>query len=278
MYNTDGTRVMPTYGLIGVGRHEVTVEPQFLYKYGGMTHYTEETISLSKVWFSAPAQLNDPFECRPWFEFNHTDDQLVEGLARQLRRQDPNLTSHGATARAVAIFLKGRHRDPKTWEALRNDLVATLARDIGLFCLSQDDTSILMWAHYAKEHTGYCLGFEATNYTPFFGAAQRVGYSDNLSIVDSFNSLPEKIVNQIFLTKFSGWHYEKEWRIVDHDAGPGLRFYPPELLKSVTFGLRTPEVDRRKLREWVERRGHDVVFRECVMNDRQFKIQVYEVG
>ena len=32
-----------------------------------------------------------------------------------------------------------------------------------------------MWAHYAKEHHGFCLQFEASSTTPVFGSALPVG-------------------------------------------------------------------------------------------------------
>ena len=55
----------------------------------------------------------------------------------------------------------------------------------------------------------------------------------------------------IFLTKFDGWRYEEKYRIVDHQAGAGLHTYPAELLKSVTFGMRMPQDERQKVRQWL---------------------------
>ena len=250
---------------------------QTLFKYCGVNDRTESLITGSQLWFSAPEKLNDPFECRPWLEFEHTDQQLVEGMARHLSRKDPSLTAHAAKADAVAIFLDGRHRDPKTWDKLRDDIIARLAHEVGMLCLSEHNDSILMWSHYGKDHTGLCLGFEATPYTEFFGAAQKVLYSDELPHIQSFNMLPEDQIDKIFLTKYSGWSYEDEWRIIDHDKGPGLHTYPPELLKSITFGLRTPDEVKASVRLWAARRASPVQFRECVRSDHHFKIQVREV-
>ena len=249
---------------------------QHLFKYCRLNARAEQLVSSSELWFSAPAKLNDPFECRPWLEFAHTDQQLVDGLARQLRRQNPKMTPHTATANAVGIFLEGRHRNPEMWNALRDDLITRLTNEIGVYCLSEHNDSILMWSHYAEDHTGFCLGFEATPYTEFFGPAQKVLYSDELPHIQSFDMSPERQVDKIFLTKFSGWSYEDEWRIINHDTGPGLYSYPPELLKSITFGIRTSNEHRSKIRNWAATRSHQVQFLECVQGDRQFKIQVRE--
>lgn len=250
---------------------------QSLFKYGKLNKHSEAAVSTPKVWFSPPAQLNDPFECRPWFTFNGSPDEIVESIARGLRQYRPDLTPDSAKAHAVSIFLEGRHRDPNTWEGLGQDVVAALGQRIGLYCLSEHNDSILMWSHYAADHSGYCLEFAATADTPFFGAAQQVKYGTEFPVVDFFTTPKEEQVDLIFLTKFEGWSYEGEWRIVDHDTGPGIREYPRELLRSVTFGLRMPEANRETIRTWVKGRGHAVKFFEAQRHDRQFKVVVKEI-
>jgi hypothetical protein len=249
-----------------------------LFKYGRLNEYSEAAISTPTVWFSPPAQLNDPFECRPWFTFNGSPDEIVKSIARELLQYRPELTADNAKAQAVGIFLEGRHRAPNTWKGLRQNVVATLGQKIGLYCLSEHNDSILMWSHYAADHSGYCLEFEATGHTPFFGAAQQVKYGTGFPVVDFFTTPKEEQVDLIFLTKFEGWSYEGERRIVDHDTGPGIREYPPELLQSVTFGLRMPEANRETIRAWVKRRGHAVKFFEAQRHDQQFKIVVREIA
>lgn len=250
---------------------------QSLFKYGKLNEHSEAVFSTPTAWLSQPAQLNDPFECRPWFTFEGSPEQIVQSIARGLRQHYPDLTPDNATANATGIFLEGRHRNPNTWEGLRQALIVTLGSRIGLYCLSEVNDSILMWSHYAEDHRGYCLEFEATDHTPFFGTAQQVKYSTDFPVVDYFNTPNEEQANLIFLTKFSGWAYEKEWRIIDHETGPGIHEYPPELLQSVIFGLRMPETDRKRIREWVMKRGHAVKFFEAQRHDRQFKVVVEEI-
>lgn len=250
---------------------------QTLYKYGKLTEHSEAVFSSPTIWFSPPAQLNDPFECRPWLTFEGTREQIVDVLSRVLRKHNPGLTAENATANAVSIFLEGRHSDPRTWSDLRREVLSILGRKIGLYCMSKKNDSILMWSHYAKDHQGYCLEFEATDNTPVFGTAQEVKYSPDLPAVDFFNTPNEEQVDLIFLTKFEGWSYESEWRIIDHASGPGVHEYPAELLHSVIFGFRMPEADRAKIRAWIHKRDHPVRFYEAGRDSRQFKIVVREI-
>lgn len=244
-----------------------------LYKYTAFSEYTEGVVSAPELWFSEPTKLNDPFECRPWFEFKYEGHQLVEQLARHLRRVNPSMPPNDATAHATTIYLEGRHRNPAMWDLLREDICTRIAAEVGILCLSSTGENILMWAHYANCHTGICLGFEWSEHTPYFGRAQEVGYEDDLPIVDVYNSPHDKQIDQIFLTKFSDWRYEREWRIIDHDAGSGSRPYPSELLKTITFGLNTSPEDRQRVRRWAANRSHEVTFQECVMSEQQFKLR-----
>lgn len=199
-------------------------------------------------------------------------------MARHIRRVNPNITTDMAIAHARGVFLEGRHRCPETWETLRSELITRLTQEVGVLCLSAVGDSILMWSHYGKQHTGLCLGFESSPYTPFFGRAQEVLYDENLPTVDVFNTSCETQVDQLFLTKYSDWHYEKEWRIIEHDAGPGSYEYPGELLRTITFGLRTSASDRERVRSWAAKRSHPVAFYECVLDERKFKLVTREAA
>jgi len=245
---------------------------EVLYKFGKLGEHSESLFTTPTIWFAAPTSLNDPFECRPFFEFEGTDEQIVEILVRVLRRPNPTLSDSDALARALALLKEGRYKDPGFWEPIRRDVAKLLSTDIGLCCLTKTNTNILMWSHYAADHQGYCLEFAATDTTPFFGEAQKVSYSKDFPIVNFFDTPHDVQVDLIFLTKYEGWQYEEEYRIVDHEGGAGLHSYPPELLKSVTFGVRMEDEDKQRIRQWLKVRGHTVKIYEANIHDREFKI------
>lgn len=249
---------------------------QYLYKYGTINEYSECLFTTPYVWFSPPLQLNDPFECRPYFTFEDNRDQSIEILKRGLRRRNPVSGSDHITAQAVSIYLEGRLRDPERLEELRKDLLQHLANNIGLYCLSSKPDDILMWSHYGSGHSGFCLKFEATANTPFFGRAQQVQYSEDFPSIDCFNTSIDKQIDFVFLTKFQGWSYEREWRIIDHDSGPGLKEYPSELLTGVIFGIKMPAEDKIKIRDWINRGGRHVSFYQAVLNEKKFAIEIQQ--
>ncbi len=58
-----------------------------LYKYGRLNEYSEALFSTRQIWMSSPNQLNDPFECRPWFKCEGTQEQVVRGVAGIFRNR-----------------------------------------------------------------------------------------------------------------------------------------------------------------------------------------------
>ena len=248
---------------------------QHLYKYGAINEYSECLFVTPSVWFSPPSQLNDPFECRPYFTFGDDRTQNIETLKRGLRRRYPASGDDHITAMATSIHLESRSRNPETWEeGLRNHFRQRLPNAVALYCLSSKPDDILMWSHYGSGHSGFCLKFEATTYTPFFGRAQEVQYSEDLPIVDVFNTPINEQIDLVFLTKFSGWSYEEEWRIIDHDTGPGLKEYPSELLTGVIFGTKMPQKDKNRIRDWINHGGREIIFYQAELDEKKFAIEI----
>jgi hypothetical protein len=155
-----------------------------LYKYGRINEYSEALFSGSQIWLASPYELNDPFECRPWFTYDGDEREIFQVSVTAFRKRNPHATRQEVTAEATKIITEGRYRTPGFWEALSVDVHRDLASSIGLYCLSEVPSDILMCSHYGSDHKGYCLEFEATSQTPVFGEAQKVQYSDGYPQVD----------------------------------------------------------------------------------------------
>lgn len=144
---------------------------------------------------------------------------------------------------------------------------------VGVLSLSATDRNILLWSHYSAGHTGLCLKFEATEHTPFFGAAQQVIYRDNYPDISIVNSAEEH-VDSFLLTKATNWSYEQEFRIIDFINGAGNRRFPPELLSSVIFGSRMTIDDKKVVLEWVNSRKNKIELLEAAIIPGTFSLEI----
>ena len=113
-------------------------------------------------------------------------------------------------------------------------------------CLSETPSSILMWSHYAMNHTGFCIEYDFNNLSAenrYIGEhLEKVSYADQLPSLQlaSLIQVMRKKLDPAFqkdpkiteattetcveaiLTKNSVWNYEKEWRLIFLKQDPSL--------------------------------------------------------
>src|SRR6185436_13966304 len=69
--------------------------PQILYKYRDFSGFTRDRVRQiiveNKVWFSSPADLNDPFDCKVHTSFKGTVRAYKKDMLRLLKEYRPNL-------------------------------------------------------------------------------------------------------------------------------------------------------------------------------------------
>lgn len=83
--------------------------------------------------------------------------------------------------------------------------------DFKLFSLSQTNNNKLMWSHYAKEHTGICIGYKFL-YLPKYVGKDEVKYR-NTNLVE--NEIFNNIIDY-WTVKSEDWEYEKEVRLLHY--------------------------------------------------------------
>lgn len=215
-----------------------------LYKYRSLQNdsrkFTFEAISHQSLFFSNPDKFNDPFEFRPIVSLEASNTEFAEYLEGFYKRTCPwmNRTQRRESISNLVKDSSRNHKSNAAADAMRNGM-HQLTKKCGVFCLSEDPKNILMWAHYADNHSGLCLGFDGTSTNEFFGKAQKVKYSDSYPIVNIIRDDPQNYHEKSVLTKSDHWDYEREWRIIDHENGAGIYRYSIDDLKEVIFGLNT---------------------------------------
>lgn len=210
--------------------------PQFLYRYrhlqGDQCKYTSQIFTNSVLYFPSPAKFNDPFDCKVHFQSSIPLDKLHQIYEELIQRFLPHLSLEQRKAKIAQDIARMNPND--FIKAITHSLQQDVDR-LGVLSLSATDRDILLWSHYGAGHSGLCLQFLATEHTTFFVRAQPVQYSTEYPIVFLPDS-PQKQVESFLLTKACDWKYEKEWRIIEHDNGPGKQVFPEELLVGVILG------------------------------------------
>ena len=102
---------------------------------------------------------------------------------------------------------KRGHRD-FIW--LRNHWTKT----VGFISFSDNWKSPLMWAHYASNHTGVCLGIEVTDKKPLKMEYQPSRVALQFDFKKFENAADAALLEKLVVKKFQEWEYEHEWRVL----------------------------------------------------------------
>lgn len=149
-------------------------------------------------------------------------------------------------------------REPQWRETYKEILNAK--ESTGIACFSETFDNELMWAHYAANYSGLCIGYSAPklrDQLPDPAQLVRVAYVDapiNLSKHDKIDFV--KAAQKILSQKKYNWAYEREWRVMgDH---PGRLPYTGDIVIVVYLGSRISAPNKQRIMNGL--RGRNVNF------------------
>jgi hypothetical protein len=167
-----------------------------------------------RVRFTQPFDLNDPFEFRPFMDFEGTADSVrdvvearlgemfgtadgILNVMAKLQATDPN---YPKLVVPIEVFRKLLANNPPLkqkfmaameehkanvldnakmavlWESKWETFRQALGQALGIFSVTEDPTQPLMWSHYASQHYGVAVEFDERH--PWF--SQKTGPSDDI--------------------------------------------------------------------------------------------------
>ncbi len=246
--------------------------PDILYKY-----YTVEraiqVLATTSVWISAPSDFNDPYDSRLRFE-NPKGDREKREFGKAIAIHHPGLSGHAERRR----WEKTLPTDDSLYEETANRLRNELRNTTGVACLSERRDCLLMFAHYAKNHQGVCIGFSTTDDSRLKNA-HKIAYGDQvptINLVDiTTNDAPESA--GALLRKARCWEYEAEWRLVLADRTRFLLGLRSADIRSVIIGAEARSDTLARLREAARQSGAAPKFFRSRLSSTQFKLDITQV-
>ena len=103
-------------------------------------------------------------------------------------------------------------------------------KTLGVICMCKHWKSPLMWAHYARQHTGVCLGFDVPDEKPkqMHYEPERMKFLVDLD--KPLRGVTVDLLEKVITTKYSQWAYEEEWRLFskleEKDVNNGFFYLP----------------------------------------------------
>ena len=237
-----------------------------LYKYVKFKNL--KSILEGSIRFTQPGALNDPFEMVPELHVpeGFRSEDITIPFSVTAPRREPNI---GALDDDFASDYCG------DWNSRR--ILDSLNRSIGILCLSKNDSSLLMWSHYADGYSGAIVQFDETH--EFFFGHIEVMYSeqrpkkDIASYLDGDGPIP---IAELCV-KAKEWEYEKEVRVVRNladckcaDTANDFPIYvmdiPSDCIESVILGERMPVCHQREIWDLVKDMQDVSLYLDAVSN------------
>lgn len=220
----------------------ITAMSETLFKYQPFNIQSLANLKNRTLWFSSPSSFNDPFDCAvPVLPKDMSEEDFhraIEYFEREHGLESVSLNARDQFGKPSAEFRQVLV--PAVLNAIEGE--DSFYRRRGVACLTKRADEMLLWAHYADGHRGFCLEFDGTDEP--FSRARPVQYSDDLPSVNIINVLSEQNGDAVFdamlLTKAKCWAYEDEWRVIHAEENKAYT-YPWQKLKAVYFGAAMPE-------------------------------------
>lgn len=249
-------------------------EATLLCKYRPLDARALSIVKERELYFAPPSSFNDPFDCdtEALVEGNAPELQAiwqqilseVKAIAKhewrnQLRCMDaqseahedrvyPYAIQHKAGSKSLSALVsqyssKISETSPGTAEygsALKKFYTSLLQigqTQFGICPLAGDAANILMWSHYAANHTGIALLFDSARriFEKQPGISHHhVNYHTDRKVNVAKEGWPGSFV-QLFTRKAPDWDYEKESRYVAH-TGPGPKKFKRAALRGIVLG------------------------------------------
>jgi len=197
-----------------------------LFKFRPFDKTSIELLVNRELWFAKPDSLNDPFECQSNL------DTIFSTMS------DSSNTSG----------------------------VLSRLNSMGICSFSRARKNQLMWAHYADEHKGFCIGFNEAKLIKSEPKIKPIDvkYQSNFPSKFDIHNFTDRLSKEdyysIIGTKYTYWEYERERRLVLEESKAFT--FSTDSVVSIAFGLRMSERDKKTLKrllstpEWKHLKWH----------------------
>jgi hypothetical protein len=227
------------------------------------------------LYMASPSQFNDPYDCDinyDLIDYSREDAGAIKRKFIELEVSPQN--------RELLKALENEQFLPELIKVAQK--VFEVAHEVflknsGICCFSEINDNLLMWAHYCEGYRGFCLEFR-TEYEPFLRLHQ-VQYIDAFKRIDFVNQLLSEngeFITDLYCTKSKNWDYEKEWRIIHHNAKTEYR-YVQECLKAIYFGPKIENEYKKNLCSILKRQNPKVELWDGELAKKRFEINFNRV-
>jgi len=257
--------------------------PEILFKYRSWSEpydsgrFQRKLLTHNQIYLSSANQFNDPFDFSLPINFDikeYTRENIVKKTFLAMKREFPDQPNEVILKEAKGRYDSGIFND-NYWKQIA-EIEKQEAYKIGIFCLSKKKNDLLMWAHYADWHKGYCVGIQKSELSKHFindALLQPIYYKTKFPLYKFINPDPDQHIQRLF-TKSRHWAYEKEYRFIKADSAGTTIELNNEAIKEIILGLKMSEADMNEILKLKNNKYPNAKIYKCELSKSEFKVDI----
>lgn len=238
-----------------------------------------------EVYFASYISFNDPFDCRiPWRYDLLTDQEFKEVMKPTAAQYYKDLSETELDKRLdIDLPLLRAGYDQRMSENQKD------MENHGILGLCENDRSLLMWAHYASAHKGFCVGFHEEVLNKYWEHIAEV--NENMTVfdlaVEYMTTYPilkplrtitaEEFANAIFKHKSPEWAYEKEHRFILFERSSVALVLPEDAFAEIIMGCRMEEEHKQVIKAIIGSWAYPVQLKQARASKESYSLEYEEV-
>lgn len=272
--------------------------PDVLYKYRQVSDNSLNALENDFLVFSEPSLFNDPFEAPIKILADKAKENISKKILDSFKKEKPDLSDEiwdycwlflSLSENTLSAEACGISIGTELFDILKP--VYMRAMDVGIekhyqqarnmyniCCLSASGDIAPMWAHYADNHKGFCIGYGIKELGINFTLTQLtlpVLYRENMNInVEDIDDIDGSLGMHALSIKSPAWSYEREWRIFALHNAPKTKEIMPKP-KEILLGAKMVPHERQRVIEICQRKN--IPFKQMVIDDREHKMYAIDV-
>lgn len=210
--------------------------PESVYKFRTIAKANDIFQSL-EFYFSSAKNFNDPFDCAldeekqySSSDFNSWIDSFQNGLTKAEKQNLKSMYTQNGQAFNDQI----------------KKIKTKAVNAYGVLALSKTNENILLWSHYAENHTGVAIKLNIAKDPEFFAIPKNIVYTKQYTPLNYLRDSKKSIIDTLS-TKSIDWSYEDEIRVYKDNIG--VHKINPVAITDVFFGMKTPAQDIEKIKK-----------------------------
>lgn len=242
--------------------------------------FQRKILTHNELYLSSPDQFNDPFDSSLPFEYRKRDlrpRKIYKKMYQLSLTEWPHLP-HFERDRIIKERIgSGVFKDSKYSKEYHENFIKNINREIGIFSLSENNSNILMWSHYADSHKGYCVGLYFNILLKIVGSIGPVTYTNKFPKLELLPKSPVKDFMKLLTTKSKDWEYEKEIRILIRFMARKTITIPDNCIREVIFGHKMDKKHKKEIIELLKTKSTPIEIFQATMNGKKFKLDINKV-